>query len=100
MLQPAKSQIFSEPFGTTLIIAPWNYPYQLAISPLIGAIAAGNTAVIKPSEMTPETSRVIAEIISEAFALDFVACVQGAVKETQALLAEKFDFIFLLAALK
>lgn len=94
VLQPAKSQIFSEPFGTTLIIAPWNYPYQLAISPLIGAIAAGNTAVAKPSEMTPATASVIAEIISEAFSPEYVACVQGAVKETQSLLSEKFDFIF------
>lgn len=91
---PAKSEIFSEPFGCTLIISPWNYPYQLAISPLIGAIAAGNTVILKPSEMTPHTDRVIGKIIRESFEPGHVACIHGGVSETQSLLDERFDFIF------
>jgi aldehyde dehydrogenase (NAD+) len=94
VLQPAKSEILSEAYGNTLIIAPWNYPYQLALSPLIGAIAAGNTAILKPSEMTPETDKVIQAIIAATFPREYVACVSGGVSETQKLLEEKFDFIF------
>lgn len=94
VLQPAKSQIYSEPFGVTLIIAPWNYPFQLTVSPLIGALAAGNTAVLKPSEATPKTQQFLVELIKETFAPEHVTCIGGDVKESQMLLEEKFDFIF------
>ncbi|RKD25930.1 aldehyde dehydrogenase [Ammoniphilus oxalaticus] len=90
----SKSYIYPEPYGVALIIAPWNYPFQLAIAPLIGALAAGNCAVIKPSEWTPATSRLLAQIISETFPEDYVAVVEGAVETSQALLEEKFDKIF------
>jgi aldehyde dehydrogenase (NAD+) len=91
---PAKSRIYSEPFGVTLIIAPWNYPFQLQIAPLIGALAAGNTAVLKPSEITPHTQRLLMRLMAEIFPREYVACVGGGVEETQALLNERFDFIF------
>jgi aldehyde dehydrogenase (NAD+) len=94
LLKPAKSQLFSEPFGTTLIIAPWNYPFQLTVSPLIGALAAGNTAVLKPSEVTPATQKLLLELIANTFPAEYVACIGGGVEESQALLNEKFDFIF------
>ncbi len=93
-IQPAKSYIVREPLGVVLIIAPWNYPVQLAMSPLAAALAAGNVAVVKPSEMTPHTSAVLAKLIAQTFAPDIVACVEGAVQETTALLAERFDHIF------
>lgn len=91
---PSKDRVHSEPYGTTLIISPWNYPYQLALAPLIGAIAAGNTVVIKPSELTPNTSAIVAEIISEVFEKDHVTVVQGGVPVSQKLLAERWDYIF------
>ncbi|MCL6515302.1 aldehyde dehydrogenase [Alicyclobacillus sp.] len=90
----AKSLVIPQPYGVTLIIAPWNYPFQLAIAPLIGAIAAGNCAVIKPSEWAPRTAMVVQEIVSSVFPKEHVCVVQGAVEETQALLAEPFDYIF------
>jgi len=93
-LLPGCSRIVSEPFGVSLIIAPWNYPVQLAISPAIAAIAAGNCVIIKPSEMTPASSKLIAEMISKNFPEEFFAVVEGGVEETTALLNEKFDFIF------
>ena len=83
-----------EPWGRTLIIAPWNYPFQLAISPLVGAIAAGNTAIVKPSEYTPATNKVIIKLLGEIFPQEFVAVVEGAVEETQILLNQQHDFIF------
>lgn len=88
------SYIYSEPYGVTLIIAPWNYPFQLAIAPLIGAIAAGNCAVIKPSELTPKTSELLGKIISEIFSEEYITVVQGGVETSQALLDESFDYIF------
>jgi aldehyde dehydrogenase (NAD+) len=93
-LQPAKSFIVREPLGVVLIIAPWNYPVQLAMAPLAAALAAGNVAVVKPSEMTPHTSGVLSKLIAQCFAPDVVACVEGGVQETTALLAERFDHIF------
>jgi aldehyde dehydrogenase (NAD+) len=90
----SKSYIYPEPYGVTLIIAPWNYPFQLAVAPLIGAIAAGNCAVIKPSELTPATSEVFAKLISEIFPEEYITVVQGGVETSQALLEEKFDYIF------
>ena len=64
---PSSSKIYKEPYGAVLIIAPWNYPYQLALVPLIGAIAAGNTVIVKPSELTPNTSKITKEIIESGF---------------------------------
>jgi aldehyde dehydrogenase (NAD+) len=90
----SKGYIYSEPYGVALIISPWNYPLQLAIAPLIGAIAAGNCAVLKPSELTPETSKLMAELISKSFPADYITVVQGDADTTQLLLKEKFDYIF------
>jgi len=90
----SRSFIFAEPYGVTLIIAPWNYPFQLAIAPLIGAIAAGNCAVIKPSELTPKTSEVLGKLIRDLFSEEYIAVVQGGVETSQALLNETFDYIF------
>jgi len=91
---PATSAIHAEPYGSVLIIAPWNYPFQLAIAPLVAALAAGNCAVVKPAEAAPHTSRVVAEMIGATFEAAHVAAVEGAAPETQALLAERFDYIF------
>lgn len=90
----AKSEVVSEPYGTVLIIAPWNYPFQLAIAPLIGAIAAGNTAVVKPSELTPNVARVVSRILEDAFSAQYVASVEGEADVAQALLQQKWDYIF------
>ena len=77
-----------------LVIAPWNYPFQLAVSPLIGALAAGNCAVVKPSEVAPNTSRLIADMIGNEFDPGYLAAVEGGVEETKALLEQRFDYIF------
>ncbi|EKN65477.1 hypothetical protein BABA_20101 [Neobacillus bataviensis LMG 21833] len=90
----SRSYIYSEPYGVALIIAPWNYPFQLAIAPLIGAIAAGNCAVIKPSELTPKTSELLGKLIHDLFPEEYISVVQGGVETSQALLNEKFDYIF------
>ena len=90
----SNSYIYSEPYGVSLIIAPWNYPFQLALAPLIGAIAAGNCAIMKPSELTPKTSEIIANMIQECFSADFISVIQGGVETSQALLSEPFDYIF------
>ena len=83
-----------EPYGVTLLISPWNYPFQLLFAPLVGAMAAGNTAVLKPSEFAPATSAMIAKVISENFAPEYIACIEGGIPESKALLEEKFDYIF------
>lgn len=93
-LFPGKSFIHPEPYGVILIISPWNYPFQLCMSPFIGAIAAGNRVVLKPSEFATETSKVIKELITGVFQEDEVAVVEGALEETQILLKQKFDYIF------
>ncbi|UOQ85360.1 aldehyde dehydrogenase [Gracilibacillus salinarum] len=90
----SKSYIYQQPYGVALIIAPWNYPFQLALAPLIGAIAAGNCAVIKPSEYTPETSAIIKDLMDEIYPSSFVTVVEGAVETSQELLDEDFDYIF------
>ncbi len=82
------------PYGNTLIMSPWNYPFLLTMDPLIDAIAAGNTAVVKPSAYSPATSDVVAKIVSECFDPQYVAVVTGGRKENAALLQKKFDFIF------
>ena len=91
---PSSSYIYSEPYGTVLIISPWNYPFLLSISPLIGAIAAGNTAVIKPSELTPVTSSLIAKIIKNVFSEEHVTVIEGGIPVAQELLQQKWDYIF------
>jgi aldehyde dehydrogenase (NAD+) len=91
---PSSSKIYHEPYGQVLIIAPWNYPFQLAMTPLAGAISAGNTAIIKPSELSPSVSAVIAKIIKETFSEEYIACVEGGISESQDLLSQKNDFIF------
>lgn len=91
---PSSDYIYSEPYGAILIIGPWNYPFQLALAPMIAAIAAGNTAIIKPSELTPHTSKLVEDIITKVFQKEHVAIVQGGVPETTELLAQKWDYIF------
>jgi aldehyde dehydrogenase (NAD+) len=88
------AKIYPEPLGVVLIIGPWNYPFQLIISPLIGAIAAGNCAIIKPSEIASHTSDVIAKMIAKHFDPAYITVVEGGVEASQKLLAEKFDHIF------
>ena len=90
----SRSYIYPEPYGVALIISPWNYPLQLAIAPLVGAIAAGNCAVLKPSELTPETAKLISELISKTFPPEYISVVQADAEKTQSLLKEKFDYIF------
>jgi acyl-CoA reductase-like NAD-dependent aldehyde dehydrogenase len=91
---PARSYIESEPLGVVLIIAPWNYPFQLVISPLIGAIAAGNCAVLKPSEVSPHTAQVIEKLITQTFPNEYIAAVLGGVETSQALISEPWDHLF------
>ena len=93
-LVPASSYRYAEPYGVVLIIAPWNYPFQLVMGPLIGAMAAGNCAVIKPSEFAPNTSRVIAKLISRNFDPAYIAACEGHAEVSQALLDQPFDYIF------
>ncbi|WP_414543528.1 aldehyde dehydrogenase family protein [Nostoc sp. CCY0012] len=88
------ARVHPEPLGVVLIIGPWNYPFQLIISPLIGAIAAGNCTIIKPSEIAPHTSSLLAEIIGKYFDPAYIAVVEGGAEISQQLLAEKFDHIF------
>ena len=90
----ARSYVKSVPYGVTLIISPWNYPFLLSIEPLVDAIAAGNTAIIKPSEYSESTSEVIEELISSIFPREYVSVVLGAKDESIYLLNQKFDYIF------
>lgn len=93
-LQPSKGEIYYEPYGNTLIIAPWNYPFQLLMAPLIACISAGNTAILKPSEVSKATETIAEKIIGEIFDERFVKLVKGGVKETSELLQLPFDKIF------
>ncbi len=88
------SAVHYDPYGVVLVIGPWNYPFQLVIAPLVAAIAAGNCAVIKPSELAPATSRLVAKMVRETFDDDYITVIEGGVEETGALLKEKFDYIF------
>jgi acyl-CoA reductase-like NAD-dependent aldehyde dehydrogenase len=90
----ASSFIHAEPLGAVLIIGPWNYPFQLVLSPLVGAIAAGNCSIVKPSEIALYSSAVIARILGGNFEPNFISVVEGGPETTQRLLAEKFDHIF------
>ena len=91
---PSTDYIYKEPYGKVLIIAPWNYPFQLALCPLISAVAAGNQVVLKPSELTPKTSEIIHKIIAKVFDKNHVAVVEGGVEVSQQLLSERWDYIF------
>jgi aldehyde dehydrogenase (NAD+) len=91
---PSTDFIYKEPYGNVLVIAPWNYPFQLALCPLISAVAAGNKVVLKPSELTPNTSDIIAEIIEKSFHINHVEVVQGGVEVSDKLLAKRWDYIF------
>jgi len=91
---PSQAWIQADPLGVTLIIGPWNYPFQLIMSPLVGTIAAGNCAILKPSEHAPHTAAVIEQMIKDTFPPHYIAVVQGDASVSQALLAEKWDHIF------
>jgi aldehyde dehydrogenase (NAD+) len=91
---PASAKVIPEPLGVVLIIGPWNYPFQLIMSPLVGAIAAGNCVLLKPSEVAPQTSSVVAKILQKTFDPAYVSVVEGGVETSKAVLAEKFDHIF------
>jgi len=91
---PAKSFVVPEPLGNVLIMAPWNYPFQLCLEPLVGAIAAGNTAIIKPSAYAANTSKAIVKLIEKCFDEEFVAVVEGGREENTTLLDQKFNYIF------
>jgi aldehyde dehydrogenase (NAD+) len=92
--KPGRATLRPEPLGTVCIIAPWNYPVQLLFAPLVPALAAGNTAVLKPSEVTPSVSALVEELVPRYFDASTVAVVTGAVDETTALLEQRFDHIF------
>lgn len=91
---PASGKVVREPLGVVLVIGPWNYPVQLSLVPLVGALAAGNAVLVKPSELAPASSRLMAELLPEYLDPTAVAVVEGGVDETTALLAERFDHIF------
>lgn len=91
---PASAEVIPEPLGVSLIISPWNYPFSLALSPLVGAVAAGNCAIIKPSEFSPASSNLIAELISKNFPPAYICVIEGDGEVSQKILEEKFDRIF------
>jgi len=90
----AKSYIYPEPYGVVLIISPWNYPFQLSLAPLAGAIASGNCAIIKPSEYSSNTTEVLKELINTHFLEDYIKVIDGDVTVSQNLLDQRFDYIF------
>lgn len=94
MAWPANSSVRREPFGVALIIGPWNYPLQLLLSPLVGAIAAGNCAILKPSEIAPHTAALVDRLIRSTFPEEFITSIQGGRETAEALLRERFDTIF------
>ena len=91
---PSKSYQKPVPFGNVLIMSPWNYPFLLTVGPLVDAIAAGNTAIVKPSAYSPATTAVITEMIADCFPEEYVGVITGGRAENAALLAQKFDMIF------
>jgi aldehyde dehydrogenase (NAD+) len=94
LLRPASSEVRPEPKGTVLILSPWNYPFQLAFSPLVAALAAGNTVLLKPSELAPRTAEVMARLVASCFPSDYCAVVQGGPETAARLLDESFAHIF------
>lgn len=97
---PSKDFIYKEPFGNILVIAPWNYPFLLALEPLIMAIAAGNTVVLKPSELTQNTSKLITQIIGKVFPKQIAISIEGGVETATQLLAQKWNYIFFTGSTK
>ena len=93
-MMPSQSKVVSEPLGCTLIISPWNYPVQLLLNPLVGAISAGCTAILKASPYVPNVSTVVEQMISATFPAEYIAVVQGNRQVNSALLEERFDLIF------
>lgn len=91
---PSRSFVKPVPYGVTLIMSPWNYPLLLTLSPLVNSLAAGNTAIIKPSAYSPNTAKVIKELVDEVFDRQYVAVITGGREENNYLLDEKFDYIF------
>ncbi len=91
---PSKNFIITEPYGCALIIAPWNYPLLLSLQPLVGALAAGNTIILKPSELTPHTSELLASLFSKYFQEEYIRVVLGAAETSKALVELDFDYIF------
>jgi len=91
---PSSNYLYPEPYGNILVIGAWNYPFQLTLLPAIGAIAAGNTVILKPSELSAHTAKILQKIIREVFEEAHVAVVEGGVEETQQLLKNRFDKIF------
>lgn len=91
---PAKSYLVPEPLGVTLVIGAWNFPYNLSLTPVVGSMAAGNTTILKPSELPAETSKIMAKIINENFDPNYLRVVEGAIPETTALLKQRYDKIF------
>ena len=91
---PSRSRILSEPLGTALIISPWNYPVQLLLTPLVGAIRRAARSVLKPSPYVPTVSKTIEEMIADTFPEEYVAVIQGHRDTNTALLAERWDMIF------
>jgi len=91
---PSADYIYKDPYGRVLIMAPWNYPFQLVINPLAAAIAAGNCVICKPSEITAHTSSVLTELIAEVFDPEHVTVIEGGIEENQFLLKQKWDYIF------
>jgi aldehyde dehydrogenase (NAD+) len=91
---PSVDYIYKDPYGKVLIISPWNYPFQLAMSPLIGAVAAGNRVTLKPSELTPHTASIISKIIRESFDVKHVVAITGDASLAQELLSQRWDYIF------
>ncbi|MEV6607949.1 aldehyde dehydrogenase family protein [Kutzneria sp. NPDC051319] len=93
-LLPGRGTVVREPLGVVLVIGPWNYPLQLVLAPLVGALAAGNAGVLKPSELAPATTAAIARFVPQYLDQEAVAVVEGAIPETTALLEQQFDYIF------
>jgi aldehyde dehydrogenase (NAD+) len=91
---PARCEIRPEPYGTVLILGPWNYPFQLVMAPLIAAVAAGNCVTIKPSEQAPATAALLTELLAEGFDTEWVATFPGGIEVAQALLDQRFDYVF------
>ena len=91
---PSSDTIYKEPYGKVLVIAPWNYPFQLALCPVIAAVAAGNQVVLKPSELTPNTAAIIQKIIAAIFPINHVEVIQGDAEVATQLLAQRWDYIF------
>ena len=91
---PSKDYIYPQPYGNVLVLAPWNYPFQLSVSPAIGALAAGNTVVIKPSEFAPATSQLTREIFAEVYPEEEASVILGGVETSKELLEQKWDYVF------